>query len=84
MAFDNTRGLGGLAKSLMPEPNVRLARFRYLRRQRVLALALVIALSSTLFSLIALSLASLHRGLTAYLGEEEGVIAMLGNFLDTS
>jgi len=55
---------------------LRLARFRYLRRQRILALALVMALSSMLFSLIALSLTSLHRGLTAYLGEEEDVIAI--------
>ena len=55
---------------------MRLARFRYLKQQRILTLALVVALSSMLFSLIALSLASLHRGLTAYLGEEEGVIVI--------
>ena len=45
---------------------MKLARFKYLKRQRVFALALVIALSSTLFSLTALSLVSLYGGLTAY------------------
>ncbi len=55
---------------------MRLARFKYLRRQRVLALALVIALSSSLFSLTALGLLSLYRGLTAYLGEGEGVVVI--------
>jgi ABC-type lipoprotein release transport system permease subunit len=55
---------------------LRLARFKYLKRQRVFALALVITLSSMLFSLTALSLASLYGGLMAYLGEEEGVVAI--------
>jgi ABC-type lipoprotein release transport system permease subunit len=55
---------------------LRLARFKYLKRQRVLALALVISLSSTLFSLTALSLVSLYGGLTAYLGEGEDVVAI--------
>jgi ABC-type lipoprotein release transport system permease subunit len=55
---------------------LRLARFKYLKRQRVIALALVITLSSTLFSLTALSLASLYGGLTAYLGEGEDVVAI--------
>jgi ABC-type lipoprotein release transport system permease subunit len=55
---------------------LKLARFKYLKRQRVFALALVIALSSTLFSLTALSLVSLYGGLTAYLGEGEDVVAI--------
>jgi len=51
---------------------LRLARFKYLKRQRIFALALVIALSSTLFSLTALSLASLYGGLEDRIDVVEG------------
>jgi hypothetical protein len=51
---------------------LRLARFKYLKRQRVFALALVIALSSTLFSLTALSLEKRIDGLEGRIEVVEG------------
>jgi ABC-type lipoprotein release transport system permease subunit len=55
---------------------LRLARFRYLKKQRILTLALTLALSSMLFSMTAFSLLGFYRGFTSYLGEEEGVVAI--------
>ncbi|GEM_PF-563749 len=54
----------------------RLTSFKYLKRQRVLTLTLIITLSSMLFSLTALSLLGFYRGFTAYLGEGEDVVAV--------
>jgi len=55
---------------------LRLTRFKYLKRQRVLTLTLIVILSSMLFSLAALSLLGFYRGFTAYLGEGEDVIVV--------
>lgn len=54
----------------------RLFGFRYLRFQRILVLMLIIVLSSTLFSITALSLLGFYRGFTAYLGESEDIVAL--------
>jgi len=54
----------------------RLIGFRYLKRGRILALAIILTLSSTLFSITAFSLLGFYRGFTAYLGEGEDVIAI--------
>jgi len=55
---------------------MRLVGFMYLKRQRTLILALIILLSSMLFSLSALSLLGFYKGFTAYLGEEESILAV--------
>ncbi|MCX8189440.1 MAG: hypothetical protein N3F64_06980 [Nitrososphaeria archaeon] len=54
----------------------RLFSFRYLRVQRILTLMLIIVLSSTLFSITALSLLGFYRGFTVYLGESEDIVAL--------
>ena len=54
----------------------RLIGFRYLKGRRILALAIILTLSSTLFSITAFSLLGFYRGFTAYLGEGEDVIAI--------
>lgn len=53
-----------------------LTGFKYISMRRFLALMLVVTVSSTLFSITALSLLGFHRVFTAYLGEEEGIIAI--------
>ena len=55
---------------------MRLLGFKYLKRQRVLILALIIILSSMLFSVTALSLLGFYKGFTAYLGEGEDIVAV--------
>ena len=55
---------------------MRLLGFKYLRRQRILTLTLIVALSSMLFSLTTLSLLGFYRGFTAYLGEGEDIVAV--------
>ena len=50
--------------------------FRYLRFKRILALFIVLSLSSMLFFTTALSLMGFYRGFTYYLGEEKGVIVI--------
>jgi ABC-type lipoprotein release transport system permease subunit len=50
--------------------------FKYLKWQRLLTLTLITAAASLLFSLTALSLLGFYRGFTAYLGEEENIIAI--------
>jgi len=55
---------------------MRLLGFKYLKRQRVLTLALIITVSSMLFSLTALSLLGFYRGFTAYLGEGKDIVAV--------
>jgi ABC-type lipoprotein release transport system permease subunit len=56
--------------------SVRLIGFKYLRQRRILALALVVATSSMLFSVTALILLSFYRGFTSYLGEAEDIVAV--------
>jgi len=56
--------------------SMRLSGFKYLMRQRILTLALIIVLSSMLFSLTALTLLGFHRGFTTYLGEGENIVAV--------
>jgi len=48
---------------------MKLIGFKYLERKRVLNLAVILTLSSMLFSMTALSLLGFYRGFTAYLGE---------------
>jgi ABC-type lipoprotein release transport system permease subunit len=54
----------------------RLIRFKYLKGRRVLTLAIILTLSSALFSITAFSLLGFYRGFTAYLGEAEDVVAI--------
>jgi ABC-type lipoprotein release transport system permease subunit len=54
----------------------RLAGFKYLGRRRVLALVVILALSSALFSMTAFSLLGFYRGFTAYLGEGGDVVVV--------
>jgi len=55
---------------------MRLISFRYLRRQRILTLALILTLASTLFSITAFSLLGFYEGFNAYLGEGEDIVAI--------
>jgi len=55
---------------------LKLIGFKYLKRRRILALALTLTLSSMLFSITAFSLLGFHRGFTAYLGEGEDIVAI--------
>ncbi|MEM3694072.1 MAG: ABC transporter permease [Candidatus Bathyarchaeia archaeon] len=50
--------------------------FGYFKWQRLITLALIIEAASFLFSLTALSLTGFYRGFTAYLGEDESIIAV--------
>lgn len=50
--------------------------FKYLKRRRLIVLALVVSFCSTLFSVTALSLLGFQRGFTAYLGEGEDIIVV--------
>lgn len=53
-----------------------LSSYRYFKRQRVLTLAVVILVASFLFSLTASALLGFYRGLAAYLGEGEDIVAV--------
>ncbi|MEM0358312.1 MAG: FtsX-like permease family protein [Candidatus Bathyarchaeia archaeon] len=50
--------------------------FKYLRRQRILTLTIIVALSSMLFAMTALILLGFYRGFTAYLGEGEDIVVV--------
>jgi len=55
---------------------VTLRDFKYLRNQRILTLALILTLASTLFSITAFSLLGFYRGFNAYLGEGKDIVAI--------
>ncbi len=55
---------------------MKLLGFKYLRRQHILALILIVIISSMLFSLTALSLLGFYRSFTAYLGEGEDIVVL--------
>jgi len=55
---------------------LRLIGFKYLTARRILTLALILTLASTLFSITAFSLLGFYRGFNAYLGEEEDIVAI--------
>ena len=50
--------------------------FRYLRKQNVLILFLLVTLISTLFSITTFSLLGFYNGFNAYLGEGENIVAI--------
>jgi ABC-type lipoprotein release transport system permease subunit len=54
----------------------RLIGFKYLKRKHILTLALILTLTSTLFSITAFSLLGFYNGFNAYLGEGEDVVAL--------
>jgi len=53
---------------------MKLMSFKYFKRQRILALVLILVLASTLFSITVSSLLGFYRGFTAYLGEGEDIV----------
>jgi len=55
---------------------MRLTGFKYLRRQRILTLAVILIMASTLFTITVFSLLGLYRGFNAYLGEREDIVAI--------
>jgi len=55
---------------------MKLLGFKYLRRQRILTLALILTMTSILFSITAFSLLGFYRGFNAYLGEGEDIVAI--------
>jgi ABC-type lipoprotein release transport system permease subunit len=55
---------------------VRPLAFQYLKRRRLLSLAMAFMLSSMLFSLAAITLLGFQRGFNAYLGEREDVVVI--------
>lgn len=57
---------------------VKVLSFKYLRRQRILTLALILYMSSMLFSITAFSLLGFYRGFNVYLGEGEDVVVLYG------
>lgn len=56
--------------------SLRLRDFKYLKLQRILTLAIILTLSSTLFSITAFSLLGFYKGFTSYLGEGEEIVAV--------
>lgn len=55
---------------------MRLIGFKYLRRKRILTLALILTLASILFSITAFSFLGFYKGFNAYLGEGEDIVAI--------
>ena len=55
---------------------MRILRFQYLSRRRILTLAVTVMLSSMLFFTTAISLLGFYRGFNAYLGEGEDVLVV--------
>lgn len=55
---------------------MRLIGFKYLRRKRILTLALILTMASILFSITAFSLLGFYKGFNAYLGEGEDIVAI--------
>jgi len=55
---------------------MRLRGFKYLQRQRILTLALILTLTSTLFLITAFSLLGFYKGFNAYLGEGEDIVVI--------
>ena len=53
-----------------------LINFRYLRRQRIVALLLILTLTSTLFSVTAYSFLGFYNSFTNYVGEEKNIVAL--------
>jgi ABC-type lipoprotein release transport system permease subunit len=53
-----------------------LFRFKYLRRQRILTLIVILTLTSTLFSITAYSFFGFYNGFTSYVGEGKDIIAI--------
>jgi ABC-type lipoprotein release transport system permease subunit len=62
---------------------VRLLGFKYLHKQRILTLVLILTLTSTLFSVTALGFLGLYNGFNAYLGEGEDIVAIYGRASQT-
>jgi ABC-type lipoprotein release transport system permease subunit len=53
-----------------------LIHFNYLRKQRILTLILILALTSTLFAITAYSFLGFYNGFTDYIGEGEDTVAI--------
>ena len=53
-----------------------LFRFKYLRRQRILTLIVILTLTSTLFSITAYSFLGFYNGFTGYVGEGKDIITI--------
>ena len=53
-----------------------LIRFKYLRKQRILTLIVILTLTSTLFSITAYSFLGFYNGFTNYVGQEKDIIAI--------
>ncbi|MCW4018898.1 MAG: FtsX-like permease family protein [Candidatus Bathyarchaeota archaeon] len=60
-----------------------LLRFRYLNRNRILSLFLIITLTSTLFSVTAFSFLGFYNGFSNYVGEDSDVVAIYGTAAST-
>lgn len=56
-----------------------LLRFKYLHRQHILTLILILTITSTLFSLTAFTFLGIYNGLTSYVGEEKDIVAIYGS-----
>ncbi|KXB01142.1 hypothetical protein AKJ41_02560 [candidate division MSBL1 archaeon SCGC-AAA259O05] len=55
---------------------MRLLKFDYLDRKRILGMALIVGVASVLFATIALPILGFYQGFTEYLGEGENVVAI--------
>lgn len=55
---------------------MRLTGFNYLRKHRILTLAVILIMASTLFTITVFSLLGLYTGFNAYLGEREDIVAI--------
>ncbi|KXA91661.1 hypothetical protein AKJ57_00485 [candidate division MSBL1 archaeon SCGC-AAA259A05] len=51
-------------------------KFDYLDRRRILGMALIVGIASTLFATLSLPVLGFYRGFTSYLGESENVMAI--------
>lgn len=55
---------------------MKLLKFDYLDRKRILEMALIIGIASVLFATIALPVLGFYQGFTGYLGESENVVSV--------
>ena len=55
---------------------MKILGFHYLQKQHFVALAVILVLASTLFSITALGFLGVYKSFNAYLGEEENIIAI--------
>ena len=62
---------------------MRLLNFRYLRKQRIALLILILTLTSSLFSITAYSFIGFYNGFTNYVGGDKNIVAIYSSVAST-